>query len=443
VKQLLVRLKLADPLKERIKELGKEAENIQRLQAPPSPYQFDDLRYSDTECLEMAEKIFSRWLSILRRDPECLTNLDTKGDVDMTWRELSFAMAYRFAPLLLRVEKLLLPPQGSFPGGWWPFHYHGIHGYENLCTAEYGFDAAVERRLLSEFLGGIWHAYFMTIVGSPTLGHTPQGWDEFIYMTFSAINEVSLASGKREHLLLGSLLSRALATRCEKAARERDRRDFELRNSASGSLVAVEELSQLASRSVAVIERYGKSEVETRFETQLALLMQSFGFLVVRTERAQRRVDLVCIAPGPAEEAYTILLEAKTTAANYVLPTKDSRAIVEYVSSVRSALKTLPPLRLVVVVGSTPAKTVAAKIGELEAACRLPVRYCDVVLLQLLRRHVPGPVDYSQFLKACIAAGRVLGSHDMRKIVESDKVIRSAHNDFVQTLLARSSENHS
>jgi len=349
-------------------------------------------------------------------------------------------MAYRFAPLLLRSEKLLLSSPSGAPTKWWPFQYHGIHGYANLCTAEYGFDATVERRLLSEFLGGIWNAYFMTMVGSPTLGFSPQGWDEFIYMGFAAISEVSLASGKREHLLLGSLLSRALATRCEQAARERDRRDFELRNGALGALVAVEELSQLASRSDYIIQRYGKSGVETRFEAQLALLMQSFGFLVIRTERAQRRVDLVCIAPGSPEESYTILLEAKTSAANYALPTKDSRAIAEYVSSVRSALKTLPPLRLVIVVGNTSAKTVANKIGALEAVCRVPVRYCDVVLLERLRRQVPGPVDYSHFLKVCIAAGRLLGLHEIRQLIESDKAIRAAHNDFVQSLLARSSD---
>jgi hypothetical protein len=431
---------LVDRARERIRELRKEAEGIRPTQAPARPYHFDDSRYSEMECLEMAAERFSRWLAILRREPQCLANLDTENDVDRTWRELSLAMAYEFAPLLLRSEKLLLGrPKQVLPTKWWPFMYHGIHGYANLCTADYGFDAAVERRLLSEFLGGIWHANFMTKVGSPTLGHTPQGWDEFIYSAFAAISEVSLASGKREHLLLASLLSRALGMRCKKAVNERDQRDFELRNSALGELVVIEELSQLARRDAPIIQRYGQSGVETRFEAQLALLMQSFGFLVVRTDRAQRRIDLVCIAPGPPEESYTILLEAKTTAANYALPTKDSRAIVEYVSSIRSALKTLPPLRLVIVVGSTPAKTVSTKIGELEAACRIPVRYCDVIFLQWLRRQVPGPVDYSHFLRVCIESGRLLGSQEIRQIIESDKALRTAHNDFVQTLIARSS----
>jgi hypothetical protein len=240
--------------------------------------------------LKEAEKYFTRWLDVLSRAPEPhVTKLGINTESDGEWRELSFAVACVFVPLLVRSEPLLLGRRSDVPTKWSPFIYGGIHGWANLCTADYGFDAAVERRLLSEFLGGIWHAHFMTIVGSPVLGLAPQGWDEFIYSAVASINDVSLVSGRREHLLLGSLLSRALAARCEKAARERDKRDFELRNTVQGTLVAVEELSQLASRTPTVIERYGASEIEVRFEAQLALLMQSFGFLVVRTERAQRR----------------------------------------------------------------------------------------------------------------------------------------------------------
>jgi hypothetical protein len=89
----VARRKLTDPLRERIKELRKEAESIQPKKAQP-PYHFDDSHYSDAECLQMAEEIFSRWLDILCRDPRCLTNLDTKDDIDRTWREFSRAMAY-------------------------------------------------------------------------------------------------------------------------------------------------------------------------------------------------------------------------------------------------------------------------------------------------------------------------------------------------------------
>jgi len=430
--------KLADRLEERIRQLRREAEAVEVTQVAPA-YHYDDSHYSDTECLAKTEELFSRWLDVLSRAPEShVIKLEINTDSDSEWREVSFAIACVFVPLLVRSEPLLLGPRSDLPTKWSPFIYGGIRGWANLCARDYGFDAAVERRLLSEFLGGIWHAHFMTIVGSPAFGLAPQGWDEFIYSAAASISDVSLASGKREHLLLGNLLIRALAARCEKAARERDQRDFELRNTALGTLVAVEELSQLASRTPTIVQRYGTSEIEIRFEAQLALLMQSFGFLVVRTERAQRRIDLVCIAPGSPEGSYTILLEAKTTAGNYALPTKDSRAIAEYVSSVRSALKTLPPLRLVIVVGGKPAKTVMTKIGELEATCGLPVRYCDVALLQRLRHQIPGPVDHPHFIKVCMEAGRILGLEEIRQLVESDKSVRAAHGNFVEALLTRS-----
>jgi hypothetical protein len=437
--------KMLDSTRRRIDAIEKEARDqlAKYPQKPPPPYHFDVSRYSEAECIEMAETCYKRWLSVLRRDPEYLIEMgiDVGGD-DQKWRKVSFLMGCEFAPLLVKSTQLLIEsrvsPENDVPIKWWPFYYDGIHGYNNLCTADYGFDAAVERRMLSEFIGGVWHARFMTIVGSPALGRTPQGWDEFIYASIDSINEVSLASGKHEHLLLGAVLTRVLAERCEQAVCERDDTDFKIR-STLGPFAAVDELPQLARRSEDIVKRYGESAIETRFEAQLAILMQSLGFIVVRTERAQRRVDLVCIAPAPAGESYTILLEAKTTAANYALPTKDSRAIAEYISSVRSALKSLPPLRLVIIVGNTPAKTVAGKLAELEAECGLPVRYCDAWLLRNLRHQLPGPVDYMPFLKVCVAGNRILGPQDVHQVVESDKTIRGAHNNFVQTLLMRNS----
>lgn len=437
--------KMLDPLRRHLDALEKEAraELAKYPQRPPSPYHFDVSRYSESKCIEMAEECYTLWLSVLCRDPQRLLKMGIDvGSEDRRWRRVSFLIGCEFAPLLVKSAKFLIENRTSSQRDvaieWWPFYNDGIRGYNSLCTADYGFDAAVERRMLSEFIGGIWNANFMTIVGSPVLGRTPQGWDEFIYTSINSINEVGLASGKREHLLLSAVLTKVLTERCEQAVHERDDTDFKAR-SALGPFAAFNELPQLASRSESIIKRYGESSIETRFEAQLAILMQSLGFFVVRTERAQRRVDLVCIAPAPAGKAYTILLEAKTTTAHYALPTKDSRAISEYISSVRSALESLPPLRLVIIVGNKPAKTVGGKLAELEADTGIPIRYCDAWNLWALRHQLPGPVDCARFLKVCIAGDRILGPQDMSQVVESDRAIRDAHNDFVQTLLMRSS----
>lgn len=398
-------------------------------------------QYSSEECFTMAEQLFDYWLAILCRESRLSGMAETEdADADRRWREASVYVAYHFVPALEKAEKLLLDLDARRPSDWFPFTNHGLQGMANLCTADYGFDAAVERRLLSEFLAGIWHSHFMTVVGSPVLGKTPQGWDEFVYRSFRAISEVGLASGKREHLMLASLLSRGLALRSQEAVHERDRNDFDFRNKAIGSLVVVEELSELARRSTPIIKRYGESEVEIRFEQQLSLLMQSFGFIVATTQRAQRRVDLICIASSAAPgESFTLILEAKTTAANYSLPARDARAIAEYVSSVRSVLKTFPPLRMVLVVSSNSAKTIIGKVRQLEAECGVAVRYCDVSLLQQLRRRIPGPLDFSQVLRTFVGTSGVLSWREMTQLIESDRATRVAHSEFVQTLLARNS----
>jgi len=403
-------------------------------QAPPDYKQF-----TPEECFTMAEQLYGYWLAILSRDADLLED-SSDQNIDQLWREGSFIVACHFVAALEKAEKVMLTPGAKPPSKWFPFASHGMNGKGDsrggLCTAEYGFDAAVERRLLSEYLSGIWDSNFMTVVGSAVLGMAPQGWDEFVYWSFKSIGEVALTSGKLEHLKLASLLTRMLAVRSKDAVHERDRRDLEIRTTIN-SLVS-EELHDLARRTEKAISIYGEAEVEVRFERQLSLLMQSFGFFVISAKRGQRRVDLICIAPVAPGEAFTFLLEAKSTAANYSLPTRDARAIEEYVSSVRSVLKTLPPLRLILIVSGDHTKTIQKKITELEANCGIPVRFCDVSVLQALRRQLPGPLDLSQFLKTCINANKVLSWQDAAHLIQSDNAVRNAHAEFVEKLFAQS-----
>jgi hypothetical protein len=392
------------------------------------------------ECFVAAEQLYGYWLAILSRDVDLMKDSSSDQGIDQFWREGSFIVACHFVAALEKAEKIILTPGAKPPSRWFPFLSYGINGKGDsrgaLCTAEYGFDAAIERRLLSEYLSGIWDSHFMTVVGSAVLGMAPQGWDEFVYWSFQSIGEVALASGKLEHLKLASLLTRMLAARSKDAVHERDQRDFEIR--ATINSLITEELHDLACRTEKVISRYGEDEVEARFERQLSLLMQSFGFLVISAKRGQRQVDLICIAPGAPGEAFTFLLEAKSTAANYALPTRDARAIQEYVSSVRSVLKTLPPLRLILIVSGNHTKTIDKKITELEASCGIPVRFCGASVLQSLRRQLPGPLDLSQFLKTCTNANKVLNWQNAAHLIQTDAAVRNAHAEFVQKLFKQS-----
>jgi hypothetical protein len=72
------------------------------------------------------------------------------------------------------------------------------------------------------------------------------------------------------------------------------------------SALRLAELSLLAERHDSVKRRYGDKRVEKRFEQQLALLMQSFGFYVVATKTGTRTVDLVCVG-GVGEDRLTFL----------------------------------------------------------------------------------------------------------------------------------------
>ncbi|MEV2270885.1 hypothetical protein [Nonomuraea africana] len=390
---------------------------------------------SAAQCLEIAERLFQYWLAILSRDPGLLDQ-EANHDTDAAWRQASIHIAVHFLPALARAEELLLAKGGKpSTSGWFPFTDHGIKGRAGLCTGEYGFDAAVERRLLSEYLSGVWHCFFMTVVGSPVLGKTHQGWDEFVHWSFEAIADVCLASAKSEHFVLGSLFTRELAKRARAAARERDLEDFAFRDQVGGVLAVTHELPWLAKRLDHIVERYGSSEIEVRFEKQLSLLMQSFGFIVAGTQRGQRRVDLICIAPAAGSESYTLIVEAKTSANDYSLPPRDARAIAEYVSSIRSTLNTLPPLRLVLVVSGTHTETIHRKLGELEAECGVPTRYCDAMWLSRLRHSIPGPVNHAQFLKTCVTARSILKGPEVDRLVEGDKAIRTAHADFIRTIL--------
>lgn len=79
------------------------------------------------------------------------------------------------------------------------------------------------------------------------------------------------------------------------------------------SHLRIQEFPELAKRTPTAKSRYGESRIEALFEDQLALLVQSLGFLVVRARRATRRVDLVCLTADTTER-YTALIEAKTRA---------------------------------------------------------------------------------------------------------------------------------
>lgn len=196
-------------------------------------------------------------------------------------------------------------------------------------------------------------------------------------------------------------------------------------------------LQDLASRTQRAVHLLGEKNIETVFEQRLLFLMQSFGFLVSSARRGVRAVDLICISA--AREPYTLLLEAKTSRRNYYLPTKDARALKEYILETQVALSTLPPLKLALVVGPAAASTMAHKIRLLEGDVGVPIRYCETSVLEELRNRLPGPVPATAFLSTLRLSEHVVNRDIVDAIAQDYEREQAIHNSFVQEMLSRNS----
>jgi hypothetical protein len=122
------------------------------------------------------------------------------------------------------------------------------------------------------------------------------------------------------------------------------------------SLIRPADLELLATRAESMARRHGLKSIEAVFEQQIALIFQSFGFLVVPTKPGRESIDLRCFS-NDSQDSSQIMVEAKTTKGVYSLPAKDRRALRDYVNSVQRTFKTLPPPSLLIVVGPRPAST--------------------------------------------------------------------------------------
>src|ERR1017187_885595 len=203
------------------------------------------------------------------------------------------------------------------------------------------------------------------------------------------------------------------------------------------SLLRLPELQLLASQDQQMQRRYGPKKVEKAFESQLALLMQSLGFYVIRTRTGERTVDLVCVSGDPSA-SFTMMLEAKTTKAAYTLPTKDERALIEYVSTVQESLTTSPKLGLVLIVGSAASRTLGSRLRRIETASGVAVRFCSAQELATLRESLIGPLPLSLLKKELLSAPHIVPVSYIEDIVQSVNSRAAAQEALVKTFLGGS-----
>jgi hypothetical protein len=189
----------------------------------------------------------------------------------------------------------------------------------------------------------------------------------------------------------------------------------EAHKSGAFSSLRLPELQLLATRASVIKARYGDRKVEKVFEQQLALLVQSFGFYVVSTRTGESTVDLVCISADPAAP-FTFLLEAKSSARPYTLPSDDRRALLHYIEDVQANLTTSPPLAFVLIVGGAPQRNLGEKLHNLEVSAKVPVRFCTAQDLASLRENLIGPTPAGVLKKIMLRSGSLVKSEDLQKM---------------------------
>lgn len=199
------------------------------------------------------------------------------------------------------------------------------------------------------------------------------------------------------------------------------------------SSIRLDEIVHLAKRAEFVSKKYGVKNVEKVFEQQLALVMQSFGLIVVSTRIGQATVDLVCISADPSERL-TFIVEAKTSKNAYALPKKDSRALADYVADIKASLTTLPPLGFVLIVCGETTRTIDAKLTELEGKVSVPVRCMDALALVRLRDGLPGPLPLRAFRSLVQTSPPRMERTFVKTLVSNYESELAAHQQFVESM---------
>jgi hypothetical protein len=194
------------------------------------------------------------------------------------------------------------------------------------------------------------------------------------------------------------------------------------------------ELTPLARREPKMVHRYGEKRIETLFEEQLSLVVQSFGLVVARTSRGRRGVDLICICKSGAA-AFCMLIEAKTSQRAYGLPVADQRALRDYVQQAAEGLQTLPPLRILLLVGHAAQPSLPTRLRALEAEAGMPMRFCTTHFLAELRAKLLGPLDGPRFLRLLLESPPIVTSDVADRLAAVEAAVLKAHGELVSTLL--------
>jgi hypothetical protein len=193
------------------------------------------------------------------------------------------------------------------------------------------------------------------------------------------------------------------------------------------------ELLALASRADTLQQRYGARMIARLFERQLALVIESLGFLVAPAAAGVRGSDMLCISRDDAH-SYSMLVDAKTSRRPYALPSRDERAFTEYVGQFRRYMGDLPRLAFVLLVGHGPARTTIVKMRLLQNHLGVPIRFVDAGDLAWLRNQLLGPVDRRLWHDALTTCDVIVTRESLEALFQTQMQTKNAYRQFAEQL---------
>lgn len=230
----------------------------------------------------------------------------------------------------------------------------------------------LERALIFAFILGLHMARTLALPTglAPILPLRPE------LIIFDMISSLSLDSTELPgaYCRAGSAMAKLLSSAAGNYGRNGDERERVRLQATANSLLHVHELPFLAARVPHTLKKYGPKKVEKRFEQQLNLALQWLGFRTIPTTPGARTGDIICITSKQSPPA--VLVEAKTSAHPYRLPTDDERALLEYAQKLREESWFPYPLKLICIFGPEPDGSLRERLRGLEIEAGVPVRYC-------------------------------------------------------------------
>jgi hypothetical protein len=381
---------------------------------------------------EVTGPLFGLLGAIVRRDPQLVTAVDSSiAAVDSPeWSE-GFRKVVVFVAWLLKDENIreeFLSGSIEKPSAISFSHFIGSPEEPDLPDI-----IRLERVLVYSFLLGLMMSRVMALTSGILNSILPSRPDITVLDLISSLT--SAGSGQTDaHSRAAAAMADCLSFAAAHYARAGEKRERERLQATASSVLQVHELPLLASRVPHMLEKYGSKEVEVRFEQQLSLALQSYGFRTVPTPKGTRQGDIVCITDRTPPAA--LLVEAKTSAQPYKLPVKDERALLDYAQRLNGASWFQYPLRVICIVGQNPGSGIADRLSRLEANTQVPIRYCSTSVLVGLLTRPPVGVTTEDIVDALIAADRIVSKGQLISISSKAEEKLAAIRNSIRVFLA-------